>query len=148
MIYYSTLKEAYDIDTFETKKKKKKPKCVDEEEDIVVKGPVTAAEQLYIEPQPTVCIKPPPKNVFMKSVKPFLDEDLEQYLNVENFANAPSGSQATDKTSEKTDKVDPVASSNTKFMPVPHQDVPQVTEKKPEKTLKEEKEQEIFSLEY
>jgi hypothetical protein len=111
MLYYSTLKEAYDIDTFERDKKykKKKAKCDEEllEESKEIKQPVASTS---IEPQSTICTKTQKPVVSMKNVKPFLDEELEQYLNVEDFKNAiPTPNLPTSASSAPVAFVEPVA---------------------------------------
>jgi ABC-type antimicrobial peptide transport system permease subunit len=76
---YSTLKEVYNVDSFEKsaekeKKHKKKNKNKDDSEE-------TDTKDLYIEPVPTQCTPPPSRKISMNDVKPYLDADLEQYLN-------------------------------------------------------------------
>ncbi len=76
---YSTLKEVYNVDSFEKsaekeKKHKKKNKNKDDSEE-------TDTKDLYIEPVPTQCTPPPSRKISMTDVKPYLDADLEQYLN-------------------------------------------------------------------
>jgi hypothetical protein len=110
MLYYSTLKEAYNIDTFERDKKykKKKAKCDEElmEESEEIKQPMASTS---IEPQSTICTKTQKPTVSMKNVKPFLDEELEQYLNVEDFKNAiPEPNLATSASAAPVAFVEPV----------------------------------------
>lgn len=92
MLHYSTLQEAYNIDTFERDKriKKKKAKCDEELLKEIDEVRVQQNAGASIDPQSTFCTKIPKQPVSMKNVKPFLDEDLEQYLNVESFKNADS----------------------------------------------------------
>jgi hypothetical protein len=112
MLYYSTLKEAYNIDTFERDKKykKKKAKCDEElmEESEEIKQPMASTS---IEPQSTICTKTQKPTVSMKNVKPFLDEELEQYLNVEDFKNAiPEPNLASPASAAPVAFVEPVTS--------------------------------------
>ncbi len=88
---YSTLKEVYHVDSFEKEKKKKKKSRHDDE--IFTEEQVNLTENaknLYVPPNTTsFCtsadtLKPIYK-ASMNNVKPFLDEDLEQYLNFDEM---------------------------------------------------------------
>lgn len=128
---YSTLKEVYNVDSFEKsaekeKKHKKKNKNKDEPEE-------TDTKDLYIEPVPTQCTPAPSRKISMTDVKPYLDADLEQYLNyvsqqqtvnnqpvVTYVPNVPNTEVTTNLTTTKTDpaptvttKVEPPAISST-----------------------------------
>lgn len=75
---YSTLKEVYNVDTFE--KERKKPKRVKEVDE----------QRPQLQPaRETVCFKDDGARQGQQGdVMPYYDEDLEQYLNVEDFQNA------------------------------------------------------------
>lgn len=88
---YSTLKEVYDVDTFE-KKKKKKCKDVDNEyldiSEIKETKDPKKAKELYMQPAPTQCATPPSRKQNMVNVKPFLDDELEHYFNFNDYQNS------------------------------------------------------------
>lgn len=122
---YSTLKEVYNVDSFEKsaekeKKHKKKNKNKDDSEE-------TDTKDLYIEPVPTQCTPPPSRKISMTDVKPYLDADLEQYLNhvsqqqtlnqpvvtpntqaTTNSSNVTTATTATELVPAVTKKVEPV----------------------------------------
>lgn len=81
---YSTLREAYNIDSFEKDKRTKTKKKVVDEEVVFVENP---------EPEPVKVFKP------ISKVEPYYDEDLEKYLNINDFksANTPYVPQDFDK---------------------------------------------------
>lgn len=76
---YSTLKEVYNVDSFEKEKKhKKKPDC-DSNRKI---------KDLYMQSSQSFCADvPQSKRVAMETVKPFLDDELEQYLDYSSVAS-------------------------------------------------------------
>jgi hypothetical protein len=88
---YSTLKEVYNVDSFEKEKKKKKKSKYDEELFNEEQANLSDnAKNLYAPPNTTSpCITTetlkPVYKASMNNVKPFLDEDLEQYLNVDDM---------------------------------------------------------------
>lgn len=74
---YSTLKEAYDVDNFLQKKKSKKIKPdiqEDSEENKISMKPIQ--EMSYQQPK------------MNDNIQPYYDEDLEQYLNLQDFKSA------------------------------------------------------------
>lgn len=80
---YSTLKEVYNVDTFEKKKKKK---CIDDYSDngdeVISKDSKDKKNKdLYLQATPTQCATPPSRKHSMTYVKPFLDDELEHYFN-------------------------------------------------------------------
>ena len=75
---YSTLKEVYNVDSFEKDKKHKK-KNIDCESN-------KKNKDLYIEPAASFCTVPPSRKVAMNNVKPFVDDELEQYLDYSSVA--------------------------------------------------------------
>lgn len=70
---YSTLKEVYNIDTFE--KKKKKVKTEEVEEGFEEQTPYKSNTPKITKTQP------------MNNIQPYYDEELEQYLNINEFKN-------------------------------------------------------------
>ena len=87
---YSTLKEVYDVDTFEKKKKKK---CVDDYSDngdeVLSKDSKSGKKNkdLYLQSTPTQCAAAPSRKHSMNNVKPFLDDELEHYFNFNDYQN-------------------------------------------------------------
>jgi hypothetical protein len=86
MMNYSTLREAYSIDTFE---KERKPKIKKKQKYEVVEDPIEEVEHETQEPekrteksQKTSSEK---EVISEKLVQPFYDEELEKYLNVNDF---------------------------------------------------------------
>jgi FtsZ-interacting cell division protein ZipA len=75
---YSTLKEVYNVDSFEKDKKHKK-KNIDCESN-------RKNKDLYVEPAASFCAVPPSRKASMNNVKPFLDDELEQYLDYSSVA--------------------------------------------------------------
>ena len=76
---YSTLKEVYNVDSFEKEKKhKKKPDCESNKK----------IKDLYVQSSQSFCADvPQSKRVAMETVKPFLDDELEQYLDYSSVAS-------------------------------------------------------------
>jgi hypothetical protein len=76
---YSTLKEVYNVDSFEKEKKHKKKENCESNKKI---------KDLYIQSMPSFCTDvPQSKKVAMENVKPFLDDELEQYLDYSSVAS-------------------------------------------------------------
>jgi hypothetical protein len=121
---YSTLKEVYNVDSFEKsaekeKKHKKKNKNKDEAEE-------TDTKDLYIEPVPTQCTPAPSRKISMTDVKPYLDADLEQYLNyvsqqqtinnqpvIASVPNVPNTQVTTNQSTTTTDPAPPAPTAPT-----------------------------------
>ena len=91
MMNYSTLKEAYSVDTFEREKKPKSKKkhrnetlqeTLDEQEEDDNKQ---FEDTKQMEKPKKVSLAPKKEIVDEKPVKPFYDEELEKYLNVNDF---------------------------------------------------------------
>lgn len=80
---YSTLKEVYNVDSFE--KERKRPKRVKEVEKFEDAPP--GASGMQQAPKDTHCFAGD-RPVNEENILPYYDEDLEQYLNVQDFQNA------------------------------------------------------------
>jgi len=122
---YSTLKEAYSIDSFEKKPKKKKVKHEEYEEE--VEYPVTERIELiekqnetrdyekkmnaYKQDVDVEKVNSDVKDVIdvkgMKDVEPYYDEDIEKYLNISDFkeANAFIAPRKSDDSMKKEQPV-------------------------------------------
>lgn len=89
---YSTLKEVYNVDTFEKKKKKR---CVDDYSENGDEGMSKdrKTKDLYVQSVPTQCATPPSRKYPMNNVKPFLDDELEHYFNFNEYQNTATKSQ-------------------------------------------------------
>lgn len=91
---YSTLKEAYSVDSFEKDRKKtKKSKSTryeEEFEDAPPKSNADIKEQNIQSPQSVPKEKPINKEMpkFLNNIQPHYDEELEKYLNINDFQNA------------------------------------------------------------
>jgi hypothetical protein len=99
---YSTLKEVYNVDSFEKErdkdKKHKKKDCESNRKN----------KDLYIQSSPSFCTAPPSRKVAMHNVKPFLDDELEQYLDYSSVATpAPVTAQAVPSAVQPAPAVPP-----------------------------------------
>lgn len=110
---YSTLREVYNVDTFEQEKKKKKHKkeTIDESS--------SDAKPLYIEPVPTQCATPPSRKVSIENVQPYLDADLEQYLNNVSPTQTTILSQNSTPTAPVVNTPTPVANTPSSTSTIP-----------------------------
>jgi len=85
---YSTLKEAYNVDSFEREKEKKssKSKKKIKQEDENIEDSQNISE--HFEPTPSPEITKPVVEE-KKIIKPFYDEELDKYLDIRDFQNSP-----------------------------------------------------------
>lgn len=83
---YSTLKEAYSIDSFEKKPKKKRIKVDDEDE---ITYPKTERIEKFdkndVQSDKSISDSETHKQDFVKEIQPYYDEDIEKYLNIDDF---------------------------------------------------------------
>jgi|DEB0MinimDraft_4_1074332.scaffolds.fasta_scaffold10133_5 hypothetical protein len=115
---YSTLKEAYSIDSFEKKNKKKRVKIEEFEND--VEYPVTERIDTINKQEEVIETNKrqvPQKEVTQEmndkfnentkiEVEPYYDEDIEKYLNIDDFKETNSFVANRKKTSDSNQKKD------------------------------------------
>jgi hypothetical protein len=88
---YSTLKEAYDVDTFEKKKKKKHIPISDTlaTSDEHVKQPAYSDATIDVvamtDTEPSMHSEKKQENIAKSEIQPYYDEELEQYLNYKDL---------------------------------------------------------------
>ena len=91
---YSTLKEAYSIDSFDKEKKKSKKSKTAKIEEFEVEDDSSDISQRDVkninniknnQPERTISRQPHEKPNVLKGVQPHYDEELEKYLNVNDF---------------------------------------------------------------
>jgi len=140
---YSTLREAYSIDSFEKEKKHKSKKKVkyeieeftnddDNQSDSVLsdepkptqdtRGPpsqVTPVTPVTPVKQVTPATKPITNAVQLTNIQPYYDEDLEKYLNINEFksADTPYVPQSYDIPPNASRRLSPASSESVNVVP-------------------------------
>lgn len=117
---YSTLKEAYSVDSFEKKNKNKKKIRFDDEDlpvdypktERIEKGSNTSDSLTDVARKEIYEIDDVPKNEYVKDaqetkplIEPYYDEDLEKYLNIDEFKSSVPYSPDDQLSQEQPKKV-------------------------------------------
>jgi len=83
---YSTLKEAYSIDSFEKKPKKKKIRVEDDDEITYPKTErIEKFEKSETQSEKSINDSETHKQDILKEIEPYYDEEIEKYLNINDF---------------------------------------------------------------
>lgn len=125
MMNFSTLREAYNVDTFDRKQKKKKSRNVENSDDYPRTERIERANkpiniEQYEDKRKDISESDDTSDT--KTIEPYYDEDLEKYLNVKDFKNTgpynPEDIIAKEKLNTQYPiHADPPKQENT---PIPH----------------------------